>query len=123
MLLQAGALDVYTTAIQMKKNRPGVKLSVLCRADDVEKMEAILFRETGTLGVRRWVAERNILARREQTVETPWGPVEGKVAELGEGAAQFSPEYESCRRLAEEKGVPLRDVYQAAQSGFHGQSN
>lgn len=118
MLLQSGALDVYTTAIQMKKNRPGVKLSVLCSAGDVEKLESILFRETATLGVRRWQADRHKLARRGHTVETAWGTVEGKVAELSDGGTSFSPEYESCRQLAEEKQVPLKDVYQAARQSF-----
>src|SRR5690606_16858044 len=71
-LAEAGELDVYTTAIQMKKNRPGVKLSVLCQAADVTKLEKIIFKETGTLGVRRWAASRHKLERTEHEVETPW---------------------------------------------------
>ena len=117
-LWDAGALDVYTTAIQMKKNRPGVKLSVLCRLADVEAMEAILFEETTTLGVRRWTAHRRVLPRQAHQVQTAWGPVEGKVGWLAAQRAHFAPEFESCRRIALEHRVPLRDVYEAAQKAF-----
>jgi uncharacterized protein (TIGR00299 family) protein len=117
-LWEAGALDVYTTAIQMKKNRPGVKLSVLCRAGDVEPIESILFTETTTLGVRRWTVSRHVLSRQAHCVETSWGPVEGKVGWLGDGWPRFAPEFESCRRIAAERGVPLRAVYEAAQNAF-----
>jgi uncharacterized protein (TIGR00299 family) protein len=117
-LWEAGALDVYTTAIQMKKSRPGVKLSVLCRAGDVEPIESILFTETTTLGVRRWTVDRHVLSRQPHRVETPWGPVEGKVGWLGEGLPRFAPEFESCRRIAAEHEVPLRTVYEAAQKAF-----
>jgi uncharacterized protein (TIGR00299 family) protein len=119
-LLEAGALDVYSTGIQMKKNRPGVLLSVLCGIELIAKMEKILFRETGTLGVRRWQACRHKLERRPHTVETPLGPIEGKLAVLPDGETSFSPEFEACRRVAGEKNVPLRDVYEAAQRAFGG---
>lgn len=114
-LWDAGALDVYTTAIQMKKNRPGVTLTVLCRPADAAAMEAILFAETTTLGVRSWTAGRRVLWRESQTVETPWGPVEGKLRWLPDGTRQFAPEYESCRKIAESQHVALRNVYEAAQ--------
>ncbi|MCU0878071.1 MAG: nickel pincer cofactor biosynthesis protein LarC, partial [Pirellulaceae bacterium] len=117
-LLEAGALDVYSTGIQMKKNRPGVLLSVLCGIELVGKMEKILFRETGTLGVRRWQACRHKLERRPHTVETPLGPIEGKLAVLPDGETSFSPEFEACRRVAGEKNLPLRDIYEAAQRAF-----
>jgi uncharacterized protein (TIGR00299 family) protein len=117
-LWEAGALDVYSTAIQMKKNRPGVKLSVLCRAEDTERMEAILLVETGTLGVRRWHAERRLVARQAHQVETPWGPVEGKVGWLAEGRPRFAPEFESCRQIAAQHGLPLGEVYAAVQRLF-----
>ena len=117
-LLAAGALDVFTTAIQMKKNRPGVLLSVLCQEADVEKLEAIIFRETTTLGVRRRAVARRVLPRRSHRVETPWGRVEGKIGLPTGAPARFSPEFESCRALAEEKNVPLRDVYEAACRAF-----
>ena len=116
-LWEAGALDVYTTPIQMKKNRPGVTITVLCRAEHAGALEAILFRETTTLGVRRWAARRHVLARQAHRVETRWGPVEGKLG-WGQGVARFAPEFESCRELAARHGVPLRDVYEAAQRAF-----
>jgi uncharacterized protein (TIGR00299 family) protein len=117
-LLEAGALDVYTTAIQMKKNRPGVKLSVLCRPCDADRMEGILFAETTTLGVRRWPVGRHVLARQAHRVQTPFGPVEGKLGWLADGPPRFAPEFEACRRVAAEQGVPLRAVYEAAQRAF-----
>ena len=117
-LWEAGALDVYTTAIQMKKNRPGVKLSVLCRRDDVEPIEAVLFTETTTLGVRRWTVGRHVLSRQPHRVETPWGPVEGKVGWLADDSPRFAAEFESCRGIAGEHDVPLRVVYEAAQKAF-----
>jgi uncharacterized protein (DUF111 family) len=117
-LLEAGALDVYTTSIQMKKNRPGVLLSVLSPADLVAKCEKIVFRETSTLGIRRWQACRHKLERRPHAVETPLGPVDGTVAVLPDGGDSFSPEFEACRRSAGEKNVPLKDVYEAAMRAF-----
>ncbi len=116
----AGVLDVYTTAIQMKKNRPGVKLSVLCRADQVAAAEATVFRETGTLGIRRWTAARHILPRESREVQTAWGTVEGKLSRRADGSVHFSPEYEACRRIADERGVPLREVYAVAERAFKG---
>ena len=102
----------------MKKNRPGVKLSLLCSAAQVEAMEAIIFQETTTLGVRRWVADRHVLPRQSHQVETPWGPVEGKIAWLAAESARFVPEFESCRRIAEEQHLPLAEVYGRAQAAF-----
>lgn len=117
-LFEAGALDVYTTSIQMKKNRPGVLLSVLCSADLVAKCEKIMFRETNTLGVRRWQACRHKLERRPHSVETTFGPIEGKLAVLPDGGVSFSPEFEACRRIATEKNVPLKDIYEAAMRAY-----
>ncbi|NLX95760.1 MAG: nickel pincer cofactor biosynthesis protein LarC [Rhodopirellula sp.] len=117
-LLDAGALDVYTTAIQMKKNRPAVKLTVLCPAEDVDRLEAILFEETTTLGVRRWPAERHVLNRRPHQVQTPWGPVDGKIGWTAGGPQRFAPEFESCRRIAEEHHLPLRTVLEGALKAF-----
>jgi uncharacterized protein (TIGR00299 family) protein len=121
-LLAAGALDVYTTAIQMKKNRPGVTLTVLGEEARVEELESILFCETGTLGVRRWQASRHKLQRQSHRVETRWGPVEGKLTSGGGGAPAFSPEYDSCSRIAAQHNIPLRDVYEAAQRAFTAQT-
>jgi hypothetical protein len=117
-LWQAGALDVWTTPIQMKKNRPGALLAALCRAADAAALETILFRETPTLGVRRRVLQRHILRREAREVATPWGPVQGKVRWLPDGQIRFTPEYESCRVMAEREGVALRDVETAAERAF-----
>jgi uncharacterized protein (TIGR00299 family) protein len=117
-LWDAGALDVSTAAIQMKKNRPGVTVRVLCQASDVGQIESILFRETATLGVRRWKVERTTLERKSHAVTTPWGEVQGIVANVAGGEPIFSPEFESCQRLALEQNLPLRVVYEAARQAF-----
>ena len=122
-LFEAGALDVYTTSIQMKKNRPGVLLSVLCPADLISKLEKIIFRETNTLGIRRWQACRHKLERRPHAVETAFGSIEGKLAVLPDGGLSFSPEFEACRRIAGEKNVPLKDVYEAAMLAYGGENS
>ncbi len=96
-LWAAGALDVALTAIQMKKGRPGVLISVQGSPSKADQLEAILFRETPTLGVRRSTVMRTVLVRRPQSVETRWGNVAGKVAQLPDGTERFAPEYEVCR--------------------------
>jgi hypothetical protein len=120
-LFQGGALDVFLAPVQMKKNRPGIWLHVLCRPEDAHALEAILFAETSTLGVRREIVGRHALKRSSQHVETVYGLVKVKIAEWGEGQVKASPEYEDCRRLAEAHGVPLRDVYRAVEAAV-GQS-
>ena len=117
-LWEVGVLDVYTTAIQMKKNRPGVKLTVLCDAASVDAVEKVLFCETSTLGVRRWPVDRHVLERKVHAVETPWGRIEGKVGWFAEQPPRFAPEFEACRRVALDHRVPLREVYEAAQKAF-----
>ena len=119
-LFEAGALDVHTTAVQMKKGRPGITLSVLCETAHLARIEQLLLSETTTLGIRKWPATRTTLRRERQQVETAWGVVEGVVAHRGEDRLTFSPEYESCRAVAMEKGVPLTDVYEAARRAFQG---
>lgn len=114
-LFEAGALDVFLSPIQMKKNRPATLLCVLCRPEAVEALTALVFAETSTLGVRQHSVLRRCLARSSHTVETPFGPVRVKVAQLGPGQAKAAPEYEDCRRLAAASGVPLREVYRAAE--------
>jgi hypothetical protein len=120
--LEAGALDVYTTAIQMKKNRPGVLLSVFGRAADIDRLEAILLDETPTLGVRRWLASRRILQRRRHEVKTPWGPIDGMLADRPDGSASFTPEFETCRRVAGEQHIAVRRVIEAAARAFDPQA-
>ncbi len=117
-LTAAGALDVYTIPVQMKKDRPGVILSVLCRPEQETVMEDILFRETGTLGIRRHRIERCIQHREQVTVTTPWGEIPGKCAWRSGRPARFTPEFDDCARIARNEGVPLRDVFRAAETAF-----
>lgn len=117
-LLDEGALDVYTTAIQMKKGRPGTLISVLAAPSDADRLERTLFRETHTLGVRRRLMARHKLPRQPLEVETPWGAVEGKLAFVPGESFAFNPEYEQCKKLARDNRIPLKDVYQHAFWGF-----
>jgi uncharacterized protein (TIGR00299 family) protein len=114
-LFEAGALDVFLSPIQMKKNRPATLLRVLCRPQHVDTLTAILFAETSTLGVRQQMIQRQCLARSSHTVETPYGPVRVKIAHWGDGEIKAAPEYEDCRRLAKATGAALRDIYRAAE--------
>ncbi len=113
-LFAGEALDVTLTPLQMKKNRPGTKVSVLCRPEQSGKLEAILFAETSTLGIRRQLVERHALPRSFQTVETPYGAVRLKLAEWEHGRWRAVPEYEDCKRLAEATGAPINEIYWAA---------
>ncbi len=114
LLLAAGALEVFTTAVQMKKSRPGTLLTVLAKAQDASKLRDLLFRESSTLGVRSRNEKRYVLARRHETVRTPWGEVRIKVGSMAGSDSQLAPEYEDCRRLAVEHHVPLKTVMQEA---------
>ena len=116
--LAAGALDVFHTPVQMKKNRPGVVLTVLCAAAEAERFAEQMLRETSAFGVRRTVAERRKLRRRFVAVPTPWGEVRVKLGELNGAVVQAAPEFEDCRRLAEASGVPLKEVYAAAAAAL-----
>ncbi len=117
-LWQAGALDVSTSGISMKKQRPGVLLSVQASPADADQMEQIIFRHTTALGVRRQLIERSVLPRESVRVGTDWGPITGIVATLPGGAKRFSPEYEACKQAAEGANVTLREVYLAAELAF-----
>jgi uncharacterized protein (TIGR00299 family) protein len=117
-LFAAGALDVFSTPIQMKKNRPGVLLSVIAPEEAIGPLEAILFRETGTLGIRRYTVRRDKMQREVVTVETPWGPVKGKRGWRDGEMSVFSPEYEDCARVARQHRIALREVYSQAQRAF-----
>jgi len=117
-LLSAGALDVYSTSIQMKKNRPGTLLSVLCPPADAAKLETILFQETETFGVRRQTLRRSKRARTAYTVETEFGPVQGKLGWRHGEPAVFTPEFDACAKIAAAHEVSLKDVYRAAEIGF-----
>lgn len=117
-LFSAGALDVFSTPIQMKKNRPGVLLSVLAPESAVPVLETILFRETETFGIRRYPVERSKLQREAVTVTTPWGPIRGKRGWREGKASVFTPEYEDCARVARQHGIALRDVYTEVRRAF-----
>ncbi len=108
-LLAGGALDVYTTPIYMKKNRPGILLTVLCRPADREKMLSLMFRHTTTLGIRENRLSRYTLSRRTETVDTPYGPVRQKIAE-GFGVTRKKYEYEDLARIARENGISLGEI-------------
>jgi len=114
----AGALDVFHTPIQMKKNRPGVLLTVLCAAADADAFTEMMLRETSAFGVRRSTAERRKLRREFAAVKTRYGEVTVKVGKLNGKIVQAAPEFESCRKLAEEAKVPLKAIYEAAQKNF-----
>jgi uncharacterized protein (TIGR00299 family) protein len=111
-LLAEGALDVFTTPIQMKKSRPGLLLTVLCRPQDTDRLASILFAETTTLGVRIRQEARQCLDRRHVSVLTPWGEVRMKLGSAGEQVTNCAPEYEDCRRIAAQHKIPLKTVLQ-----------
>jgi hypothetical protein len=117
-LLEAGALDTFALPIQMKKNRPAVLLTVLARPEDVAKLTQILFTETTTLGVRRREERRQALARQWITVATRWGTVRLKVASMNGTVTNYAPEYEDCRQIAAQHGVPLKSVMQEAMQAY-----
>ena len=116
--LAAGALDVFHTAIQMKKSRPGVLLTVLCAEADADKFSELLVRETSTFGIRRYTAERRKLRREFTTIQTQYGSVTVKLGKLDGKVLQAAPEFESCKKLAEQAQVPIKEVYDAALRAF-----
>jgi len=116
--LAAGALDVTCTPIQMKKDRPGILLSVLCTPEKGDALAQMLFEQTTTIGVRIYEARRKILERELVSIQTPYGAVNVKVAKRDGKVLNVAPEYEDCRRLASEKGVPLKQVMIAAQASY-----
>ena len=112
--LTAGALDVFHTPIQMKKNRPGVLLTVLCAETDADKFCELMLRETTAFGVRKTIAERRKLRREFADVKTASGKVTMKIGRLGGRVVQAAPEFESAKKLAAQKKVPVKQVYEAA---------
>jgi pyridinium-3,5-bisthiocarboxylic acid mononucleotide nickel chelatase len=117
-LFEHGALDVWLTPVQMKKGRPGVVLSVLAPKARESELCEVLLRETTTLGVRVQDVRRHEAARELRSVETPYGTVQMKVKRLGGQPVSASPEYEDCRRLADEHGVSVRAVHEAATAAM-----
>ena len=119
-LLEEGALDAFGMPVQMKKNRPGTLLTVLCKPEDANKLTQLIFTETTTLGVRRRDEVRQTLARRWENVSTQWGEVRIKVASMNGTVTNYAPEYEDCRRIAAEHHVPLKTVLQEATRAYIG---
>lgn len=120
-LLNAGALDVWTTPILMKKQRPGVMLSAICRSDCKQKIYDLIFQETTTFGVREYPASRQCLARRFEQAETPYGKVKIKVGSRNGMDITCSPEIDDCICLSGESGAAVRDVYLSAVKAFRKQ--
>jgi uncharacterized protein (DUF111 family) len=118
-LLAAGALDVWFTPIHMKKNRPGVMLSVLCEAPLVESLADIIFRETSAFGLRTEQVVRLKLERRFETVATKFGDITVKLGLKNGQVVQVAPEFESCRAASDKTGQPLRAIYDAALFAYH----
>ena len=110
-LFSAGALDVNYTPIQMKKNRPAVMLTIICGVEEGYALSELLLRESSTLGVRISQVQRVKAQRTIEHIETPFGLISMKVKRLGDRIISASPEYEDCQRIAQEKGIPLEDVY------------
>jgi pyridinium-3,5-bisthiocarboxylic acid mononucleotide nickel chelatase len=117
-LLEEGALDAFGMPVQMKKNRPGTLLTVLCKPEDANKLTHLIFTETTTLGVRRRDEMRQTLARRWESVGTRWGEVRIKIASMNGTVTNYAPEYEDCRRIAAEHHVPLKQVMGEAVEGY-----
>ena len=117
-LLDEGALDAFGLPVQMKKNRPGMLLTVLCKPEDASKLTHLIFTETTTLGVRRRDETRRTLARRWEQVRTQWGEVRIKIASMNGTVTNYAPEYEDCRRIAAEHHVPLKTVMGEAVEAY-----
>jgi uncharacterized protein (TIGR00299 family) protein len=117
-LYAAGALEVFFSPVQMKKNRPGTLLTILVRPEQREELSAIVFRETTTIGVRYHDVLRERLEREIVAVETPLGSIRFKVARLGDTIVNAAPEFEDCLRIASERGVPVKDVQATASKAY-----
>jgi len=113
-LFEAGARDVYLTPVHMKKNRPGIIVSVLCAEIDRQRLSALLMSETSAIGLRYYPVHRLVLTRTTREVSTPYGVVRVKTAASPDGHENVAPEYEDCKRLALAQQVPIKIVYQAA---------
>jgi pyridinium-3,5-bisthiocarboxylic acid mononucleotide nickel chelatase len=119
-LLDEGALDAFAIPVQMKKNRPGMLLTVVCKPQDSDKLTGLIFTETTTLGVRRRDETRQILARRWENAATPWGDVRIKIGSMNGTITNYAPEYEDCRRIAAQNNLPLKTVMQEATRSYLG---
>jgi len=113
-LFDAGALDVILMPIQMKKNRPGTQIQVLCEIADSEMLRSIIFQETTTLGIKQYQIDRYSLTRNIEELDTPYGPIRIKIANIGKDGQKVSPEFEDCAQLAKKHQIPLQQVYRQA---------
>jgi len=111
-LMENGALDAYTTPITMKKGRIGIKITALCDRNNIDKLSKILFEETTTLGIRIYPAERKKLDREIKTIKTKYGNVRFKISKLNNEIKNIMPEYEDCAKIARNKKMPLKKVYE-----------
>ena len=118
-LFAAGSLDVFTAPIVMKKSRLGVLLTVICHPEFQDACEAVIFRETTTLGIRRSTQQRTILHREFQTVQTEYGEVQIKVAKTGQTIVNVQPEYEDCAKIARLKNISWREVHRLALQSWY----
>jgi pyridinium-3,5-bisthiocarboxylic acid mononucleotide nickel chelatase len=116
--LEAGALDVYSTPIQMKKNRPAQNITCVCSVMDVDRFAEIIFRETTTIGIRYTIAQRKTLQREFVKVQTAYGPIAIKVSLFGGRPVNYVPEFEDCRCLAKQTGVALKEIQAAAIQAY-----
>ena len=116
--LAAGALEVFHTPIQMKKNRPGVLLTVLCAENDADQFSEMILRETTAFGVRKTIAERRKLRRKFAEVKTPFGKVTVKIGRIGGKVVQAAPEFESAKKLAIKAKVPVKEIFEAVAAVF-----
>lgn len=109
-LFENKALDVYYTPIYMKKNRPAIKLEVICKENDLENLKEIIFSETSTIGVRYFQADRTIMNREIKKKDTIYGEVKVKKSTY-KNVVKYSPEYEDCKKIAIEKDIPIKQIY------------
>jgi len=120
--LAAGALDVYTTPVQMKKNRPGTLLTLLCKPQDTNSLMSLVFAETTTFGARTYRAQRRTLPRESVNVHTQFGDVRVKLSRVNGRILHVAPEFDDCRKLAVEKNVPLQRVFNEAMRSYDASS-
>lgn len=116
VLFDTGALDVWTTPIQMKKSRPGTTLSVIAAQNNLGPIATVFFTQTSTLGVRARQLERLVADRQGVQVETEYGPVKVKLRKIGDQVTQIAPEYDDCAKIATELGLPISQIMQSAKS-------
>lgn len=117
-LFQAGAVDVYFTSIQMKKERPGTMISAIVPELNLLPVESVFFNQTTTFGIRKHKVARKTLTREFKEFDSPLGKIQMKIGTLNGDIKSISPEYEDCKKIAEEKGIPLKQVFNTISQAF-----